>query len=87
MSLSKVIASAAVTGGMLAGALGLGAAVASADPAPPPLPPAGPSPGSPPAWAPPKPVEPSWANGAQEVWDQGWQHWGVWMNGVFVPTY
>jgi hypothetical protein len=30
---------------------------------------------------------PSWANGNQEVWDQGWQHWGVWINGVFVPRW
>jgi hypothetical protein len=29
----------------------------------------------------------SWANGNQEVSDQGWQHWGVWINGVFVPQW
>ncbi len=40
-----------------------------------------------PAWAPPKPVDPLWANGSQQVWDAGWQHWGVWMNGVFIPTF
>jgi hypothetical protein len=40
-----------------------------------------------PSWAPPKPVDPVWANGSQQVWDAGWQHWGVWMNGVFIPTF
>ncbi|ORB29948.1 hypothetical protein BST38_12455 [Mycolicibacterium parafortuitum] len=54
---------------------------------PPAAPPAGPNEGTPPAWAPPKPVDPSWANGQPQVWDEGWQHWGVWLNGVFVPTY
>ena len=48
---------------------------------------AAPDPGSPPAWAPPQPVPPSWAAGNKQVWDDGWQHWGVWINGVFVPTY
>jgi hypothetical protein len=32
-------------------------------------------------------VPPAWAAGNQQVWDEGWQHWGVWMNNVFVPTY
>lgn len=50
-------------------------------------PPAGPNVGTTPAWAPPKPVDPSWANGNPQVWDAGWNHWGVWINGVFVPTY
>ncbi|CAN5617657.1 hypothetical protein BH09ACT7_BH09ACT7_53350 [soil metagenome] len=87
MRFTNVIASAAVVGGLTAGALGLGAAAAYAEPAPVPLPPAGPDAGQPPAWAPPKPVPPLWANGAPQVWDEGWQHWGVWLNGVFVPTY
>jgi hypothetical protein len=88
MKLKNILASAAVVGGMTAGALGLGAATASADPAPPvPLPPAGPDTSAPPAWAPPQPVPPIWANGNPQVWDAGWQHWGVWVNGVFVPTY
>ncbi|MFS0896393.1 hypothetical protein [Mycolicibacterium litorale] len=30
---------------------------------------------------------PAWANGNPQVWDQGWQRWGVWLNGVFVPTF
>jgi hypothetical protein len=79
---------------MAAGAIGLGAATVNATPALPapnqpaqPVPPSGPSTGSPPSWAPPKPVDPLWANGQQQVWDNGWNHWGIWMNGVFVPTY
>lgn len=91
MRFVHVLASAAVVGGMAAGALGLGAATASAEAPPPPgqpaLPPAAPDPGSPPAWAPPQPVPPSWAAGNKQGWDDGWQHWGVWINGVFVPTY
>ena len=87
MKLIEVIAGAVVVGGLAAGAVGLGGA-ASADPAPPPpAPPAGPSVGQPPAWAPPQPVAPTWANGNKQVWDSGWQHWGIWINGVFVPTY
>jgi hypothetical protein len=50
-------------------------------------PPGQPDPGTAPAWAPPKPVTPLWANGNPQVWDEGWQHWGVWINDVFVPTY
>ncbi|MGV0804729.1 hypothetical protein [Mycolicibacterium setense] len=49
--------------------------------------PGGPNPGTPPAWAPPKPASPAWGAGNPQVWDEGWNHWGVWMNGVFVPTY
>lgn len=76
-------------GGLTAGAIGAGAATATAEPGwtPPPAPPAGPHTGTPPAWAPPKPVDPLWAQGNPQVWDEGWQHWGVWVNGVFVPTY
>lgn len=93
MKLKSLVASAVAVGGLTAGALGLGAATATAQPAPPPpppapaAPPAGPNPGQPPAWAPPQPVPPVWANGNQQVWDQGWNHWGVWVNGVFVPTF
>ena len=98
MRLKEIVVGAAVAGGLAAGTLGLTAATAGATPPPPPAPgqpmpmvapapPAGPNPGSAPAWAPPKPVEPLWANGAQQVWDEGWNHWGVWMNGVFIPTY
>ena len=89
MKWKKVLAGAAVTGGLAAGAMGIGAATATAEPGwvPPPVPPAGPTTGTPPAWAPPQPVPPAWAGGNPQVWDQGWQHWGVWINGVFVPTY
>ncbi|KMO75345.1 hypothetical protein EV589_4006 [Mycobacterium sp. BK558] len=88
MKLTQVLASAAVFGGLTAGAMGI-AGTAAAQPGwtPPPAPPAGPSTGTPPASAPPKPVDPTWAAGNPQVWDQGWQHWGVWLNGVFVPTY
>jgi hypothetical protein len=102
MRLTEIIVGAAVAGGLAAGALGLSTATAGADPYRPPppapgqpmvmpmvapAPPAGPNPGSAPAWAPPKPVDPVWANGSKQVWDAGWNHWGVWMNGVFIPTY
>ena len=87
MKLTQILASAAVFGGLAAGAMGIaGTAVAQPAP-PPPAPPAGPHPGTPPAWAPPKPVDPTWAAGNPQVWDDGWNHWGVWLNGVFVPTY
>jgi hypothetical protein len=71
MRLTHIVAGAAVTGGLAASALGLGAATAGADP----------------AWAPPKPVDPTWAAGNKQVWDEGWNHWGVWVNNVFIPTY
>lgn len=88
MKLSQVLASAAVFGGLTAGAMGV-ASTAAAQPGwvPPPVPPAGPNTGTAPASAPPKPVDPVWAAGQPQVWDEGWQHWGVWLNGVFVPTY
>ncbi|MGE2717549.1 hypothetical protein ACQI4L_26100 [Mycolicibacterium litorale] len=69
MRLSKIVASAAVAGGVAAG-MGLAAATANAEPAPPPA-----------------PGQPAWANGSPQVWDQGWQRWGVWLNGIFVPTF
>ncbi|SDD67587.1 hypothetical protein SAMN04488581_2797 [Mycolicibacterium neoaurum] len=87
MNVKKLIAGAAVAGGLIAGPLAV-AGTASAEPHPmPPAPPAGPSVGTAPAWAPPKPVDPAWAQGNPQVWDSGWNHWGVWINGVFVPTY
>ncbi|MGE0216877.1 hypothetical protein [Mycolicibacterium sp.] len=88
MKLTGLLASAAVVGGLTAGAIGL-SATASAQPGwqPPPVPPAGPNTGQAPAWAPPQPVPPLWAQGNPQVWDEGWQHWGVWLNGVFIPTY
>jgi len=96
MRLKEIIVGAAVAGGLAAGALGLTAATAGANPPPPPAPgmpmvppapPAGPEPGTAPAWAPPQPVQPLWAADNKQVWDAGWNHWGVWMNGVFIPTY
>lgn len=96
MRLKEIVVGAAVAGGLAASALGLTAATAGASPAMPaapgqpvmpPAPPAAPNPGSAPSWAPPKPVDPMWANGNPQVWDEGWNHWGVWLNGVFVPTY
>lgn len=90
MRFTEFFAGAVVVGGVTAGAIGLGAGAAAAapgDPVVPPMPPAAADPGQAPAWAPPQPVPPSWANGSPQVWDEGWQHWGVWMNGVFIPTY
>lgn len=89
MKLVRLFAIAAVSGGLAAGAAGVTAATAAAEPGwqPPPAVPAGPNAGTPPAWAPPKPVDPLWANGQQQVWDEGWNHWGVWVNGAFVPTF
>ena len=88
MKLTHVLASAAVFGGLTAGSLGVaGSAAAQPGWTPPPVPPAGPDAGTAPASAPPKPVDPAWAAGNPQVWDEGWQHWGVWLNGVFVPTY
>ncbi|MCV7015271.1 hypothetical protein [Mycolicibacterium madagascariense] len=89
MMFRRIAAGAAIAAGVM---MGWGAVDAAAAPAPgqpgaPVLPPAGPDAGTPPAWAPPKPVDPVWANGQPQVWDEGWNHWGVWENGVFVPTY
>lgn len=87
MRIKDVFAGAAVAATLFAGPAVM-AATASAEPVPPPpVPPAGPTVASPPAWAPPKPVEPVWANGNPQVWDAGWNHWGVWVNGTFIPTF
>ncbi len=69
----------AVACGLTAAILGLGAALASADPAPP-----APVQGElPPPNAPPKPAE-VW-NGEPVVWTSGWGgRWGVWKNGQFI---
>jgi hypothetical protein len=71
----------AVAGGLTAAILGLGAALASAEPAPPP---AAPVQGEqPPDWAPPKPAE-FW-DGQPVVWVSGWGgRWGVWINDGFI---
>jgi hypothetical protein len=94
MRLTYLAAGAAITGGLAVGAMGLSAATAAADPgymppgpAQPAVPPAGPSPSSAPMWAPAKPAQPAWSNGQAQVWDAGWNHWGVWMNDVFIPTF
>ncbi|STZ74137.1 Uncharacterised protein [Mycolicibacterium fortuitum] len=91
MNITRIIAGAAVACGLAAGTAGLSAATASAAPIPgQPMAmtiPGGPNPAPPPAWAPPTPAPPTWGAGNPQVWDQGWQHWGVWMNGVFVPTF
>lgn len=80
MSLIKTtLAAAAVSGGLAAGVLGLGAtASAGADPAPPP------GMGEvPPSWAPGKPAE-HWA-GQPVVWTSMWGgRWGVWINDGFI---
>jgi hypothetical protein len=67
-----------VSGGLLAGALGFGAAVAAAQP------PADPNVGEPvPSWAPRKTAE-MWA-GHPVVWTSAWGgRWGVWINGMFI---
>ncbi|AFM17685.1 hypothetical protein Mycch_2925 [Mycolicibacterium chubuense NBB4] len=94
MRLVEMLAAVAIAGGCAAGAIGFaGVAAAQPDspyvpdyPTPAPAPP-GADIGSPPDWAPAKPVDPSWAADNRQVWDQNFQHWGVWMNGVFIPTY
>ncbi len=87
MNVKKMLVTVAAAGGLFVGPFAM-AGAASAEPAPmPPAPPAGPSVTSPPAWAPPQPVPPLWAQGNPQVWDSGWNHWGVWMNGAFVPTF
>jgi len=81
MTLIKTTLSAAVVaGGLVAGMLGSGSALASAQPPPPPAPVQG---EQPPAWAPPKPAE-FWA-GQPVVWYSAWGgRWGVWINGGFI---
>jgi hypothetical protein len=79
--MNPFIRSLVVASGVVAGALGLGAAPASAQPPPPPPPPVLGE--VPPAWAPPKPAE-NWA-GQPVVWNSGWGgRWGVWINGGFI---
>lgn len=77
--MNTTLAVAVVSGGLLAGALGLGTASAIADPPPPP-PPIG---EVPPPWAPGKPAE-YWI-GQPVVWTSMWGgRWGVWINGAFI---
>jgi hypothetical protein len=77
--IKTTLAAIAVGGGLTAAILGVGAALASAEP-PPPVPTQG---EEVPAWAPPKPAE-FW-DGQPVVWTSGWGgRWGVWINGGFI---
>ncbi len=79
-SIKTPLATVAVVGGLTAALLGLGSALATAEPAPPPAPVQG---EAPPTWAPPKPAE-FW-DGQPVVWNSGWGgRWGVWINGGFI---
>jgi hypothetical protein len=78
--IKNTLSAAAVAGGLIAAILGVGAAVASAEPAPPPAPIQG---EMPPPNAPPKPAE-VW-DGQPVVWTSGWGgRWGVWINDGFI---
>lgn len=41
--------------------------------------------GPPPGWASPRPPQPSWAPGAQLMWNPLYQGWGFWNNGIWTP--
>lgn len=78
MVMIKALATATAAAAII-GAIGLSAATAGADPTPPP-----PSLEAPP-WAPKKPAE-SWQGQPMVWWDWGsGGHWGVWINGQFLP--
>ncbi|MCB0936650.1 MAG: hypothetical protein KDB55_11670 [Mycobacterium sp.] len=78
--INTTLAAAVVSGGLVAGMLGLGAAPAGADPVPPPPPTLG---EVPPSWAPMKPAE-YWI-GHPVVWTSMWGgRWGVWINDGFI---
>jgi hypothetical protein len=84
MSLWKTaVAGCAVTGGLVAGVLGMG--VAHAEPAP--WPPGYPAGDPPPPGAPAKPPQPRWSPNTPVVWEQLGYRWGVWINGSFLPLY
>jgi hypothetical protein len=75
--LTRSLSAVVVAGGL---ALGLGTALAGADPVPPPPPALG---EQPPVWAPPKPAE-VW-DGQPVVWTSMWGgRWGVWINDGFI---
>ncbi len=79
----STLAAIAVSGGLAAAILGLGAAPALADPPPPPNPPEAAAGDPVPSWAPAKPAE-FW-DGHPVVWTTGWGgRWGVWINGGFI---
>jgi hypothetical protein len=84
MILTKAgLATVAAAGAIIGVAIGLNGSTASADPAPQPPPPP-PSLEAPP-WAPKKPAE-SWHGYPMVWWDWGsGGHWGVWINGGFLP--
>ena len=77
--MNTTLVAAVVSGVIVAGLFGLGAAPAVAEPPPPP-----PSIGEvPPPWAPGKPAE-HWA-GQPVVWTSMWRgRWGVWINDGFI---
>lgn len=78
--MKNTLSAVAIAGGLALGSLGLGAAVAYAEPEPQ-VPVVS---EVPPAWAPPKPAE-TWEN-QPVVWYSGWGgRWGVWINGGFIP--
>lgn len=78
--IKTALSAVAVAGGLTAAILGMGAAVATADP-PPPAPVQA---EQPPPNAPPRPA-PFW-DGQPVVWTSGWGgRWGVWINGGFIP--
>jgi hypothetical protein len=79
--IKTTLSAVALTGGLTAAILGIGAAPASAEPPPPaPAPVQG---EQPPPNAPPKPAE-FW-DGEPVVWTSGWGgRWGVWKNGQFI---
>lgn len=76
----STLSALAVAGGLAAAVLGMGAAVAGADPAHE----VDPNVGEPvPAWAPKKTAE-RWDN-RPVVWTSMWGgRWGVWINGSFI---
>ena len=101
MRLKEIIVGAAVAGGLAAGALGLTTATAGADPsaATTCTGPAdgdadggtGPARGTEPRQRAVVGAAQAGRSGVghrqQAGLGAGWQHWGVWMNGVFIPTY
>ncbi|VCT90054.1 hypothetical protein MHAS_01761 [Mycolicibacterium hassiacum DSM 44199] len=77
----KAVLALALAGGLIAGALGFGAAAAGANPLPPPDPSVG---EPPPPWAPRKPAD--FFAGHPVVWSSAYDgRWGVWINGGFIP--
>jgi hypothetical protein len=77
-SFNNTVLAVVAAAGLVGSILGLGAATATADPAPPPA-----QGEVPPPNAPPKPAE-VW-DGQPVVWTSGWGgRWGVWINGNFI---